>query len=284
MTPQQAAAASEAQAASGTVSGIMVFTPSESKRLIAKAVAQLPEVKAALKKGRIIIANGTTNAFVAEEITGQPVHKSWYTRGHVIDGGLASNKRHPNLLRSICLVDGKSVEAMPEEVLKEFDAGDVMIKGGNALDLEGNVGVIIGGPVGGTVGMFAGIVGARGSHLIAPIGLEKLVPSVPDAARTMGLRKLKYPVGGTVGMLIMPTAKVVTEIEALDILAGVEATHVASGGIGGSEGAVLVTIEGSEAQVAKAYEIVNSIKGEPPVPHPGKDMSQVYDADHPSGQ
>ncbi|MCL5027240.1 MAG: hypothetical protein M1531_12245 [Chloroflexi bacterium] len=284
MTPQQAAAAADVQATSEPVSGIMVFTSSESKRLIAKAVAQLPEVKAALKKGRIIIANGTTNAFVAEEITGQPTHKSWYTRGHVIDGGLAVNKRHPNLLRSICLVDGKSVEAMPEEVLKEFDAGDVMIKGGNALDLEGNVGVIIGGPVGGTVGMFAGTVGARGAHLISPIGLEKLVPSVPDAARTMGIRKLKYPVGGTVGMLVMTTANVITEIEALDILAGVQATHVASGGIAGSEGAVLVTVEGTEEQVVKAFEIYDSIKGEPPVTHPGKDMSQLYNADNPSGR
>jgi hypothetical protein len=261
----------------------MVFTPSESKRLIAKAVTQLPEVQAAMKKGRIIVANGTGNAFVAEELTGKPVHKSWYTRGHIIDGGLATNRRHANLLRSICLVNGQSVEAMPEEVLKDFDADDVVIKGGNAVDLDGNVGVIVGSPIGGTVGMFAGIVGSRGAHLIAPIGLEKLIPSVPDAAQTMGLRKLKYPIGGAVGMLVMTNAKVITEIEALDILAGVDATHVASGGIAGSEGAVLVTIEGTEAEVAKAFEVYDSIKGEPPVPHPGKDMSQLYDAQHPSG-
>lgn len=276
MTPQQAASAIGTQSSMETVSGIMVFTPSESKRLIAKAVAQLPEVQAALKKGRIIISNGTTNAFVAEELTGQPMpNKGWYTRGHVIEGWLASNSRHPNLMRSICLVDGKSVEAMPEEVLKDFDAGDVVIKGGNAVDLEGNVGVIVGNPQGGTVGMFSGIVGARGSHLIAAIGLEKLVPSVNDAARTMGIGKLKYPKGATVGMLVMSTAKVITEIEALKILAGVEATHVASGGIGGSEGAVILTAEGTEVQVGRASEIYDSIKGEPPVSHPGKDMSQL---------
>jgi hypothetical protein len=274
MTPQQAIVVEE-EISEAIVSGIMVFNPAASKRLIAKAVAQLPEVQAALKKGRIVISSGTTNGFVAEELAG--VHypnKSWYTRGHVIDGWMASNSRHPSLLRPICLVDGKSVEALPDEVLKDFDGNDVVIKGGNAVDLEGNVGVIVGNPQGGTVGSFAGIVGARGSHLIAAIGLEKLVPSVPDAARTMGIGRLKYPIGGTVGMIVMSTAKVVTELEALKILAGVSATHVASGGIAGSEGAVIVTVGGTEANVKKAFEIWESLKGEPPVPHPGTDISR----------
>ncbi|MFC2002033.1 hypothetical protein ACFLUZ_06005, partial [Chloroflexota bacterium] len=51
-------------------SAIVVLNSSESKRLIAKAVAVLPEVKAALKKGTLIIGWGGTNAFVAEEILG----------------------------------------------------------------------------------------------------------------------------------------------------------------------------------------------------------------------
>ena len=76
----------------------------------------------------------------------------------------------------------------------------------------------------------------------------------------------------------------VTELDALAILAGVDATHVASGGIAGSEGAVLVTIEGTEQQVQRAYEIVNGIKGEPAVAHPGKDMSQLYSRENPSGR
>ena len=53
------------------VSGILVLTPAESKRLIAKAVVAMPQVKRALEKGRVIIANGTTTASVA----GEPIHK-----------------------------------------------------------------------------------------------------------------------------------------------------------------------------------------------------------------
>ena len=48
-----------------------ILTVSESKRLIAKAVKEMPIVKNALTNGMVIIVKGTTNAYVAEEITGK---------------------------------------------------------------------------------------------------------------------------------------------------------------------------------------------------------------------
>ena len=44
-----------------------ILTVAESKRLIAKAVAQMPIVKNALENGMVIVIKGTTNAYVAEE-------------------------------------------------------------------------------------------------------------------------------------------------------------------------------------------------------------------------
>lgn len=41
-----------------------VLTVSESKRLIAKGVAALPEVKRAMEEGMVVVATGTTNAYV----------------------------------------------------------------------------------------------------------------------------------------------------------------------------------------------------------------------------
>ncbi|MEM3462842.1 MAG: hypothetical protein QXJ15_04165 [Candidatus Bathyarchaeia archaeon] len=49
---------------------IFFLTPSESNRLIAKAVAQLPKVKRALAEGRVI-GHGSTNVYSAEEIFGE---------------------------------------------------------------------------------------------------------------------------------------------------------------------------------------------------------------------
>ena len=60
-------------------------------------------------------------------------------------------------------------------------------------------------------------------------------------------------------------AIVVTEIQALRILAGVKATHVASGGIGGCEGAVALVVEGPNEAVRRAFEMVKGFKGEKPV-------------------
>jgi len=60
----------------------------------------------------------------------------------------------------------------------------------------------------------------------------------------------------------------VTEIQPLEMLTGVTATHVASGGVAGSEGSVILVMEGSEGPVKKALDLMNSIKGEPPFPMP----------------
>ena len=45
-----------------------VFTPWEGRRIIGKAVAALPVVQNAYKNTEMIIAHGSTNVFVAEEI------------------------------------------------------------------------------------------------------------------------------------------------------------------------------------------------------------------------
>jgi len=67
-------------------------------------------------------------------------------------------------------------------------------------------------------------------------------------------------------MFMIPNALVVTEIEALRTLAGVNSRHVASGGIGECAGAVVIVAEGAEDNVRKAISIIEKIKGEPVIP------------------
>jgi hypothetical protein len=128
--------------------------------------------------------------------------------------------------------------------IQKFGPEDVMIKGANAVDSEGNAGVWTSGIKGGTIGMCWPIVTPRGSHLIQPVGLEKLVPSVNEAAKHSGIYHFKYSTGLPGKIVPVTTSKVITEIEALGILAGVKAYHIASGGVGGSEGCVTLAIEG----------------------------------------
>ena len=51
--------------------------------------------------------------------------------------------------------------------------------------------------------------------------------------------------------------------QALESLTGSTATHVGSGGVAGSGGAVKLGLEGGHNIVLEAFELVESIKGEP---------------------
>ncbi len=249
-------------------SAIVVLNPAESKRLIAKAVAVLPEVKAAIKKGTLIIGWGTTNAFVAQEITGQTIgHKTDFASGVICDGELNVNHSDTRMVPFV-LKDGILSEVHQKAALSEFKPGDVFIKGANAVDTKGDIGILVGAQHGGSVrDAWLGTV-IRGGHFICPVGLEKLVASVDKAAVKCGIFRFKYSTGIPVSFVTLSTAKVVTEIQAIQVLTGASATHVASGGIGGSEGAVVLVLEAEAPVLDKAFELIKSVKGEPSLPSP----------------
>lgn len=95
------------------------------------------------------------------------------------------------------------------------------------------------------------------------IGLEKTVISVREAAKHTGGKRFDYSMGADYGLSIVPNADVVTELEAIKIISGADAYHVASGGIDGSEGAVVISCEGTSESVNKAVRMIECIKGEP---------------------
>jgi len=248
---------------SARVRALFVFTPPESKRLIAKAVAQLPEVKTARAEGYIAIGHGATNVAVAEEIFGECPERDKFLSGLIINGILCvtqAEEKPPMLV----FRQGMRVDPAPtmEETLRDFGAESVFVKGANAVDPDRNVGVFVANPAGGTIGWSYGILSARGCHLIVPVGLEKLVPSVRAAARLCGQETYYYCQGIRIGMMPIMNATVVTEIEAFRILFDLEATHVGGGGTNASQGSVVVVVEGEREKVDRAIALVDPIKGE----------------------
>jgi len=245
---------------------LFVLTPSESKRFIAKAVAKMPEVKKAKKDGEIVIGHGSTNVLVAQEIIGKCPKPNQYLSGLVINGVLCVTQpeEKPPM---IMFRGGKIVppELTMDETLKNFNAGSVFIKGANAVDPQGNAGVYVAHPSAGTIGYAYGILSARGCHLIVPVGLEKMIPSVKEAARHVGQNTFYYCMGVKIGMIPLVNATVVTEVEAFRILFGLEAIPVGGGGVNGSEGCVAIVAEGEKAALDKAIKLIESIKGEPPL-------------------
>ena len=236
--------------------------PRESKRLIAKGVLELPEVKRVLAQGWFVVSRGITPSYILEEITGSEFDNPNCTAGIITEGRMAS-VHEDDRLGPWVFRDGKLDETPAPEALRQFQARDVSIKGANAVDPDGNIGVFAADGAGGTVGGIWPTLPARGSHWVAPVSLERLIPSVIEAARHCGNHLWDYTMGQSAGFMPVVNAQVVTEIEALALLTGVTAVHIGSGGVAGSEGAVMLALEGESKVVESAFELIESIKGEP---------------------
>jgi len=241
----------------------VVLTVAESKRLIAKGVAAHPFVRRALQDGVVIIARGSTNGYVAEEILGRPLDKPAFLTGRTLPRDHGGPRRKSEPIGEIVLRRGELVQDIGlSEAIAELQAGDVFMKGANALDYANNLaGILVGHPEGGTIGAALPTIIARKARLIVPVGLEKVVAAdlesmseliTAEAARSEGVPALWVISSGTI----------ITEIEAVEILAGAECHHLASGGIGGAEGSVRLLVSGDDEAVARARALLDSIAGE----------------------
>ncbi|HBB17719.1 MAG: hypothetical protein A3J94_03310 [Syntrophus sp. RIFOXYC2_FULL_54_9] len=244
---------------------LFTLTSSESKRLIGKAVAALPEVQQAKDNGYLVIGRGSTNAYIVEELMKSKTDKERYIAGQIIRGVLCVLGPDQRT-KPVTFHKGEIEAVEPGAVMDKLVPGDMVIKGANAVDPFGNVGVVMAGPGGGTMGQFYLSLKVQGIATLYPVGLEKLIPSVEEAAHYGGKLALGRTIGCRVGMVCVPDGRIVTEIEAIDILFGLKAIHYASGGWGGAEGAVTLIVEGEDAEVNACMDMIESIKGEPPLP------------------
>ena len=240
---------------------VVVLPPAAAKRLIARGVAALPQLRRALEQGLVVVTLGTTNAYVAEELLGRPVDKAAHCAGYI--GRELAVVPAERRGRELVLERGRPVELSPEEVLARLKAGDVIIKGGNVLDPDGVCGVFMASGTGGTVGRYAAAALARGVEIVIPISrIKSIHRRVADLARELGAQRVRarglpvglYPLVGTV----------VTETEAVSLLYGVEATHIASGGVGAGEAAVVLLLSGQEEKVDRAFREIEALAREEP--------------------
>jgi len=249
------------------IRGHAIFTVAESKRLIARGVASMPLVEKALRDGMVIVCRGTTNTYVAEELLGRTVPHGAFVLGRVSPEKGGRPLPEVARLGEVIFVKGEyQPELTFDEALERLTPGDVIIKGGNALDYaRKTVGVWVGSPTGGTTGKIMPHVTAGRAHLVIPVGLEKQVagPVADIAEKINAPAELLASQSALPRMKLLP-GQIVTEIEAMQILADVEAFQASAGGIGGAEGAVWLVWEGPRDKVEKARQIAEDVHGEPP--------------------
>jgi len=240
----------------------LVLTVAQSKRLIARGVAKYEPIRTALKDGTIAIAKGGTNAYVVEEILGEHIDKRHYVTGQVLPRGVSRGEAGLSSdLPDVVLVKGERLEGVSAtEAVADMKAGDVFIKGANALNYARRIaGLLVGHPTGGTLGAAIGTVVARRIRLLVPVGLEKNIPfDIPAAAQRLAEE------GGPGPSLWPVHGDIFTEIEALRVLCGVEAMPIGAGGVGGAEGALWLACLGSDEQIEQVRTLGDEFNAEPP--------------------
>ena len=242
------------------------LTPAEGKRIIGMSIAAMDTVQHALEEGTIVIATSTTTAYVLEALLGVEIpDKGMFTAGVITARGCCVTDPKGRYSHRVIRKGEATEMKTPElpEVLAEMGPEDVFIKGANAIDPFGQAGILLGGAGGGTIGHAWGYITANGITTIIAAGLEKLVPiSLSDAALKTGIETVDGSLGMAVGMMVVG-GNIVTEMEALKMLTGVDAIPIAGGGIDGGEGSRTFVLEGPEDSIKAARDLVCSVKGEP---------------------
>ncbi len=238
------------------------LTVAESKRLIAKGLLAYPPLKEKLQKGRVLLTKGSTNTYLAEELLKENIASGEYLLGHILP---AKGEIKPDKSKNrdeLFWQDGKIAEAPYVELIQRMEEGDIILKGANIINYSRQqAGVLIGHPTGGTTGNIMPVVEEKRVRLIIPVGLEK--QSSYDLNMLSRQSKEKYnKLNKNTPYLWSLPGELFTEIEAIKQLANVDVFQIASGGIGGAEGAVSLCIRGNETEVQKALAAIQAVQGE----------------------
>ncbi len=237
----------------------ITLTVAEGKRLIAKAVAGMPEVRRAREGGRILLKGGTTVSAIAEELLGIPLRIS----GRITPAGLKVARTTAPEPHSV-LIEGSGWRGVDDglpEVVAGLGGGDVFITGANIIDPHGGAAVMAGAPLGGGPGTVLTGLMAEGVPIIVAAGLEKLIPGTVDqAVRVAGRKSIDRAMGMAVGLMPV-SGRVITEVEAVQLLAPVECQVIGRGGVDGAEGGVTLAVWGEDSAVDRLFGLVLELKG-----------------------
>jgi hypothetical protein len=247
-----------------------ILTPAAGKRVIGKAMAKHAAVVKGLKQNTIVIVAGTTNGYVAEEVLSalgqeKEFKRNRFHRGIVLPPAHPEN--HPGRFYDESKFPGDVIIRKGEfqkgktifDVIDELREGDVILKGANAVDLiQRRAAVLIGAPKAGTIGASLPASIGRRVKLIIPVGVEKRIfENLDELAAKMNEPGLKGP------RLFPVTGEIFTELDAIHLLTGAQASLVAAGGVCGAEGSVWLTVCGKPAQEKAAENLIKSVAKEP---------------------
>jgi hypothetical protein len=248
---------------------LYTISPAAGKRLIAKSILCIPEVLEALENRTVVIVAGTTNAYLAEEVChklgqSEGFSKKRFFRGVTIpsnykkeDAGSSSEEN--KFLGDMVIVKGTwEVGKTIFDAVEQLKEGDIIFKGANAVNLEDRqAAVLIGHPAGGTIIPIVQTNIGKRVELYVPVGLEKRVTAnINEMAALLNSADASGP-------RYMPVSgKIITELHAVKLLTGADASLAASGGICGAEGSYWLAVTGTEDELLVMDQLYADLKKE----------------------
>ena len=170
----------------------IVLTTAESKKLITQAVSGLEPVQRALREGMVVIHPSSSTYFLVEHMTGKKPEGIWLVgmitpRGACVEGMTQKafeEDRYQELAKpenfpfSWVFRKGRFEKGLRlADILNEMGEKDVYIKGVNAIDAHGHVGVLLASLAGGTIGKALAMQREKNFRIIYIGSLEKFIPS-----------------------------------------------------------------------------------------------------------
>lgn len=238
-------------------------TTAMGKRLIGKGMVVHPDIRRVLREGKLVIIAGTTNGYVAEEILNSLGQAAGFSR-RSFRRGMTIAPRAQAIERDFpgdVVIEGGVWQKGRTifDVVDDLGARDVILKGANAFDFHGHPAVQIGHPKGGTILAALPAVIGRRVKLLVPVGLEKRV------LEDVSVLAERCNAPGAEGPRLLPMpGNIFTELDAIRLITGCEASLIAAGGVLGAEGSSWLGITGTEEQIESATRLIESVSGEPP--------------------
>lgn len=238
------------------------LTVGESKRLIAKGIAANKEVRERLANGMVIITLGTTNTYIAEELTGLNVPRGSFVTGRIYPSYKEDFQKGMKRRSEIILIKGKVMDMRYTDALSKMEPQDIVFKGANMLNYaKRQAAVCTGAPDGGTVAKLRHYTDKGRGRWICPVGLEKDITQ--DLFDIQKITNNSSAERSNTVKLNVTENNIYTEIEAVKEFADVDVFVTAKGGVDGAEGGVSLLVCGPKAEVQKVEAVIKQISGEP---------------------
>lgn len=241
---------------------VQIFlTVQAGKWMIAEAIARMDCVQAALSRGTLALKAGTTTSCLSWLLTGRHLRLC----GRITPRGAVANLRESTAPHTVLLgKDGEvCLDGKEREGLLALGPDGVLVTGANLIDCAGNAAMLAGSPGAGSYGAALGAIMAEGMRVLIAAGTEKLTPGTIRAAVDQTQRK---GVAASLGMacgLVPMAGTVITEVDAVRMLAPVEAVLMGKGGICGAEGGSLLQVWGEDKDVDRIWSLAEQCSAYP---------------------